>query len=379
MLSKFRDRLPFATSAIKSGRTDENSQSAPDWAATLQAMNNETDVRLTAREGGAAIPQNASGQASDAPIVRTEAEWQRDLLTARHRIEELESQLQRLERTLADPEKGQNAIVYYRLRAVWGLCHQQLNNLSRELRRKYEAPDLEAYRSRFLSDQQANLIALKAKISTLESEKQVVVEGIRKLENELTQLQGLFKKQQRQTLERAINRASEDLIPLNQDLDRLRAELKQAQDAKPPPYPGLSVHTKRAINAVLIALSQYFYLLFREDGIADMARTATRKPVSDVHFGLASDCLEIGMKVRELIAQARSDQERAERVRRRAEYLNTRLQYKNDNAAVPETDSVNSMPAKIQKGGNVLGSFSETVPVNVLAMNYWDLQEVLLR
>ena len=52
---------------------------------------------------------------------------ERDLLKAdagdlRIRNEELQRQLTNLEQMLADAERGQSAIIYYRLRAVWNTC-----------------------------------------------------------------------------------------------------------------------------------------------------------------------------------------------------------------------------------------------------------------
>ena len=72
-----------------------------------------------------------------------EAEAERTVLRAdvedlRKRHDELQRQLSSLEKMLIDPERGQSAILYYRLRAVWDTCRQQIKALAEELSTRQE-------------------------------------------------------------------------------------------------------------------------------------------------------------------------------------------------------------------------------------------------
>lgn len=195
--------------------------------------------------------------------------------------------LTNLQRMLADPAGGQNAILYYRLRGIWKLCSSNLELMAKRFIEKYEA------------------------------------------------------------------------------------ESKAQGNAKLP------VDKRRAINILLIAIAQEYYLLFAEDQLADMSRKAMLKSVETVNFGMAEECLEFQRKAFELTVRARNEKKFSNALNWRAKYLNDTLRF-DEGACLPRESSLNIMPSRVSKDKNALNNFSDSVRVNVLACNYWNLKAVLL-
>jgi len=340
-----------AAPAAEGGRTEGD---APVRLATSQAQvkaqsrNEETDGEM--RE-----PEPAPSKES----LRAE----RDRLAER---------LERLEQMLADPEKGQNAILYYRLRGIWSACHNDLVTLARQFRQKYEAESNRAASGTSDAERQAIASSLRA-ANAREKQFRGEVERIRFL---LHGRDKPFKVGEKQALKRELAEAEERLHEARKRV----AELRRDGAVTPPPRPRatLSVATRRAINTLLIALAQHYYLSYREEQVAEMALRAARKPVEDVYFGLANDCLALSRKARELVARSKSEQNRQEAVRRRAQYLHERLQYSDDDSAIPDEKSLRDLPTRIASGDEVFSNFGEMLSVNVLSHDYWDLSRALL-
>ncbi|MDN5863634.1 MAG: hypothetical protein L0I62_00225 [Gammaproteobacteria bacterium] len=216
---------------------------------------------------------------------KAQAEHTIELLTRER--DALGDRLASLERMLADPEGGQNAILYYRLRAIWRMCSRHLAAMAKRFTEKYVAQS-----------------------------------GVQ----------------------------TESDLPTDK---------------------------RRAINLLLIAMAQEYYLLFSESQIAEMARQAALKPVESVHFGLAEECLEFGRKARELAAFAYSDEHLSDTLRQRAKYLHQHLRFE-DKACIPRLGSLNSITSRVGTKGESLHDYANVVPVNVLALDYWNLKSVLL-
>lgn len=217
-----------------------------------------------------------------------QAEADRKIETLTRERDALAERLSSLEHMLADPETGQNAPLYYRLRAVWRFCGRNLQIMAKRFSAKYRT--------------------------------------------------------------QTGSRSNSDL-PLDK---------------------------RRAINTLLIALSQEYYLLFSEDQIAEMARQASIKPVESVHFGLAEECLRFGLKTRELAARARDEGIHGDLLRRRARYLHDTLRFEKGES-IPREDSLKSMPSRIGGSLDTMHGDVEIISVNVLALDYWNLKAALSR
>jgi hypothetical protein len=145
-----------------------------------------------------------------------------------------------------------------------------------------------------------------------------------------------------------------------------------------PAYLGIGIPARRAINVAMLAMTQYLYLHFMEHDIAQMARSAGTKPVSDTYFGPANDCLAMGVKMWEVVTKLRNDTLRNEKLKHRSEYLREKLSYASDADCVPEESSTGYLLPTTSNSAAIDTNLN-AIPVNVLALNYWDIQNLMLK
>lgn len=316
-------------------------------------------------------------------LGKTAAE--RDLL--RQKMEHLErslgktiEQFRELEQVLADPEQSTNAIVYYRLRAVWSICQQQLATLAQQTTARLTDPDRQRYERKIEADRQARRQAIEGRKSQVLAERVSILATIRNLEEELTRHNRVYQALARRGIERTLIAAREKLIPHDARLQALENELERADGETSPPYPGLPIGVRRDINLLLLALAQQNYLLFRADSVADHALAAHRKTLRDVRFGTAADCLMLDRSVREALVAFRGRSVDTAAVRRRAAYLRTKVRYASDRHTVPIVETLNFIHenpgAESERAQGT--AFDQPIPVNVLVLDYWNVQDVLI-
>lgn len=284
-------------------------------------------------------------------------------------------QLGSLEQVLGDAERGQGAVVYYRLRAVWETCRRQLHLLANELAGKFE----KAERGHIQEDHGRNRSRREQELTRqrgqLEHERRDLSIQLEELQQQLAAAKGLWNRHKRNQLQLEIDKLARQFKSVDTGKLELQAAMGTLQDQNAPAWPGLSIASRRSVNLWLLALAQYLYLQLTEYGIAEKARSAGTQAITDVNFGLASDCLTIGNHIYEVVVKLRNDKQRPETLRRRAEYLRTTATYASDRDTVPEESCLQYIAPAAPKAPGVK---SAGVAMNVLRMNYWDIQNILL-
>ena len=299
-----------------------------------------------------------------------------DVESLRKRHDELQRQLQSLEQMLSDPEKGQSAILYYRLRAVWDTCRQQLRSLADELSSRQEQVERAKHTELCEEQKSAQLAEMQRLLDMVDRNRQTLEAGIGEMEQELARLKRFWQRGKRRTLQQEIDTAREKIPPLSTRKAELMASMEQTRKAPLPAFPGLSVAAMRAINLALLALAQYLYLHFSEHNIGEMAKSAGTKPVSDVNFGMTNDCLAIGAQLREVVLKLRNDSTRPEKLKHRSEHLRQSAAYTGD-ATIPDESSLDYLLPPAANAA-AIDTRANAIPVNVLRLNYWDVQALLL-
>ncbi len=317
------------------------------------------------------------------PSVIPESENAKTWDTLQAERDTLAQRMRRLEAMLADPEKGQNAILYFRLRAIWAMCHSDLMALSQQFQEKYTATGSDNGNDTTVSATSAAHEAFTARRRVARARVRSLQEEQKRINYELHGREKPFKVGEKSALSKESTKIEKQLDAATRELATLQKNAPTAPIALPPSAPplrrnGPSLQTRRAINITLIALAQYFYLFYREDQIAAMALHASRKPVEDANFGLASECLALGSKVRDLITLSKNERNRHEDVRQRVKYLKHRLRYASNSDTIPDRYSVNTIPVRVDFHEGFLGNHDDSIPVNVLALNYWDVNKTLL-
>ncbi|HVA55312.1 MAG TPA: hypothetical protein VNI53_05895 [Gammaproteobacteria bacterium] len=307
---------------------------------------------------------------------------ERDLLKAdnaelRTRNEELQRQLTNLEQMLADAERGQSAIIYYRLRAIWNTCRQQLITLAGELAGRFEKAERGGFEEQTEKDRSRRLDELAQQFDKLERERRNLRNNLGELQKQLPNLKKFWHKNKRAEIQSQIEKLTKLFKPIESRKLELLAAMEQLRREKQQIWPGINVASKRIVNLWLLGLAQYLYLHFREYHVAEMARSAGIKPVSDVNYGLLNDCLTIGNHVYEVVVKLRGDKSRPEKLRFRVEHLRRKATYASDSDSVPEVSCLDYISIPSQTAPTI-DAEAQPLGVNILRLNYWDIQSILL-
>ena len=313
-----------------------------------------------------------------------EAEVERAVLRADvadlgKRAEDATAQLATLEKMLTDPEKGQNAILYYRLRAVWDLCRNQLRNIAEELSGRQDQLERKQYTEAYEQQRAAQLKDTQRLIEILDRDRQSLAGDIARMEAQIPGLKRFWHKKKREQLMEDIDEAMTKFAPIDRRRMELIKKLDAIKKAPVPAYAGIGVPARRAINVSMIAMAQYLYLHFMQYEIAPMARSAGLKPVMEVNFGGANECLKIGAQMWEVVMKLKSDTMRLEKLKHRSEYLRQKLTYASDQDSIPEEHSLDYLLPGAANSPQLDTTIMASIPVNVLHQNYWDLQNLLLK
>lgn len=359
-MAGWRQRLGFSAKDRIGRQSDNDGPLERDWS--------ELEDRLRSERIARALDE------SRAPETNVEAQLEKVSLER----DRLRARVFKLEEMLQDPEKGQNAILYFRLRALWKSCNQDLELLSKQFQEKYlsRAEPLGG-KSSSAHDSESEEAFKDATRQAEEWRKRIA-----SIRYELDESDVAYNSRKRADLTVALQQAESRLREAEVQIEELREGSGHFSESVIPTASRasaeLSVNIRRAINTLLLALSQHYYLLYREDQIAEAALSAAKKPVEDSYFGIADDCIRMERKVSELMAAAGREIDRQAIVRRRASYLHGRLRYSNEKSAIPLTESLNTLPSRVGVSEEPLSSYGEMLPVNVYSLNYWNVRDVLL-
>lgn len=300
-----------------------------------------------------------------------------ELETLRSQHLESQRQLNNLEQMLADAERGQSAIVYYRLRAVWDTCRQQLRLLADDLNSRFEKAERGGFEQDLGRERSHRLDELAQQFDKLERERRTLRNQLAELQQQMAGLQKFWHKRKRDMLQFQIDKLTRQFKPIETRKLELLASMEALRNQKPQTWPGISIASKRTVNLWLLALAQYLYLHLTEYNIAEMARSAGTKAIADVHFGLLNDCLAIGNHIYEVVVKLRTDKARPEKLRFRTEHLRTIASYASEQETVPDESCLEYIP-RTSHAAPTIDAEAEAVAMNVLRMNYWDIQNLLL-
>lgn len=283
-----------------------------------------------------------------------------------------------LEAMLADPERGQNAIIYFRLDALWKHCRQLLEARRNELAAKFETLE----KQKLLESFKANAVELQRqlerKFEQYDSIYQEMAENLKGLQERLRRSGKLWHYFRRKKLLVEIAEAEAQVSPVVSQRDECLAELERVRDREPPAFKGLSVAARREINLQLVAMAQYLYIHFSPNDLASLARSTQLKHPGETNFGTPQDCLAMEKPIRDAISALQKDEKRGERLKRRADYLRQNVQFAGNADCVPEVHAFNRITLALGGSGQAIDTVRGDLLVNVLEQGYWNLDELLL-
>jgi hypothetical protein len=285
----------------------------------------------------------------------------------------VQQELEQLESRLANPATAAAAITYYQLKELWNRCALRLAVLASELWKAEHDIEYRKHATNFRRGLYKSLSVIQRELHDVSRAGEALSAEILTLREGRSKRRGFWNFFRRRALTASIRIKRVQRRELTMRIGELTEEIQSCSSAQPPPFEGLPVATKRAINLALIAHAQELYLHFADQELASRAREASLRRVADVDYGSTKACREFSryLEGRYLLLQA--DQAFESRVQIRVAYLTSVTRYGRDKDTLPASDTLAAVPL-FMPAGDLCGQIS----VNVLAEEYWDIRAALL-
>lgn len=289
-----------------------------------------------------------------------------------------QQRLEQLENLLAEPLQAANALVYYQLRGVWSLCRRRLGRLARELSDRQQEREERHALVRFEQERDGQIALIDQKLGHLAERARHIDADLHQVVEQQRQLRGFWNHFRRRSLAERVEAVTAAREGLKSQIERLQGERRERELESPPGFPGLGIEGRRNINLALIAMSQQLLVDLAAHNVAGLAREAAMRAVTDVTYGSAVECAALSRTIEQVVRDLDTDEKVSAAVRRRAEYLRGRAQFRREADTVPVAGSFAVVPLAISDRGDPLPSDERVIPVNVLADEYWDIYAILL-
>lgn len=289
-----------------------------------------------------------------------------------------QQRLEQLEGLLADPERAANAAVFFQLRGVWQYCRRRLARLARELGTRQQEVELRRDTARFEEHRKIALISIEQRLVPL-IERRVSIEaelhGVRLQQVKLTSFWKLLARRRCAHAQSVLESA---LAGVQSQIERY--EKARHEKLKESVTPAVSINTdsKRAVNVSVIALAQELVVQLALHNVAQMARDASLRQVSDMRYGDLQSCHRTGQQVAKVLQQLDELDDLPDLVRQRAEYLRWQVEYLRDVDTVPIAASCAEIPLQLTAGDNPAPAGDRRLSVSVLGEEYWEIYSILL-
>jgi len=288
----------------------------------------------------------------------------------------VQEQLDALGELLADPSTGYSALVFFQLRALWKICHQQLSAFATDLTRQQETRETTRHKEECEAQRNARLTQaddrLGAAVADADEKRGRLTAALGEL-NRLTAFWHYFKRRRLQkTLEGLRNEgmAAEAIVVQSQ------SERASIEGEALPPFPGISLGARRNINLAIIGYAELICEHVDAFGLTARAKEAMARRVQEMNFGSRADCENYMQRVQKALAAVSGQKQINGSVKVKLDRLRQSCEYRNAADTVPTADSL--APASAAGTGRGVRNATAS-PWNVLAEDYWDLYTLLLR
>ncbi len=337
-------------------------------------------------EGGAASPdeerlmqlfQNRAGLKKAYADLKDEFHLLRDRLKQQEgatiRIQE---QMDALGDLLGDPKTGFGALVFFQLRALWKICHQQLSAFAADLTRQQEAREVAKHKADAEGEKNGRLadadLRLQAASAAANEQRRLLAEAQQEI-GRLTAFWHYFRRRRRL---KSLEALRSQLVMADQAVGDLHAELSAIEGEGSLEFPGLSLAARRNINLAIIGYAEVLCEHADAFGLAARAKEAVARRVHEMTFGTRADCESYMQRVQKAQQAVVNQKQITGLVRAKLERLRATCEYRNSEDTVPTADSLSPPVTDVEFDKPKTASANTW---NVLAEDYWDLYTLLLR
>ena len=286
-----------------------------------------------------------------------------------------QQRLEQLEGMLADPLQAANASAFYQLRGVWVSCKRKLTRLGKDLTVHQTDREQQAGVAKHQATLRAAAHVIDRQIEQGLQREGEVTEELRQLHERHAQLRGFWNVFKRRALLADADALEAELQVAQTHTERCKASKAEKLAQKGPEFGGLSIEGRRKINLALIAIAQEMFIHFNQRNISVLTREASVRQVSDVNYGDIETCRDLNIQITSRLRSLPVGDALVGKVRRRVQFLESQASYRMEADTVPVAGSFSDIQLELEDGSVTVGR--KSVPVNVLADEYWEIYSVL--
>lgn len=285
----------------------------------------------------------------------------------------LQQKLDFLENLLLDPDWVHSIVSHFQLRALNLRCEAKLAKFAEQLKQQREQKQHRKLLKSWDEQRTEEAEAIEREISGQRLKVQLLEDRLQTERHRLATMSGLMKMFRHRSLTTLLDKIATDIEAGQLEEKLLLERYDEVQNRQPPDTQGLDVATKRLINYMIIAYAQQLYLHFYEDDVATMAKEAGTKSVGAINYGGKESADTILALIKKRVESFENASDIADILQRRAKLIAEQARFREDEDAVPVTDSITTV-FDIKPDGKV-----KTGNCDLLGENYWNLSKVLSR
>jgi hypothetical protein len=281
----------------------------------------------------------------------------------------VEEQFAALEQYLGRAEEGYKSLAYFQLKGLWRTAAKRLEQFAAELtrqqkdrERRQQLAEFDRAKRERLADVDRELVEARVLADQLQAEQKL---GTQRM-NELVGFWNYFRRRKlEETLAtRALRvEAAQTVVT---DLSDARHEV---DSQAPPPFEGLSLEGRRAVNLAIIACAESLCDRLADGGLADLSRQTTLRRVYESDYGDREQCLALMERAARAVTDLEKRADDLADIKARTDRLRRTVVYRGAADAIPTQDSVLAPDAAARPNATP----------NVLLEEYFDVYSVLLR
>ena len=294
------------------------------------------------------------------------------------RIEQLETQLYKLEKHLTKPEHYQDLKVYYQLHLLWKTCNRYIHKFRDRLVDQQSDRERKQQLLEFNQTKTKAINAINERIQTAKENLDSATLKVHQLTTKINAKNSIFQYFAKQKLSQQHLLAHADESSAYSTLQEYYDERIKIESEPWPEFEGLDLAGKRSINIAMVALAQYFFISLSEMGLSHKCFQAYKKPVWELSYGepakqnliinLCADKLQYFSELKDLSTE----------VQNRMVLIKEQVEYKKETDAIPTLDSITKVANDFSDLALNVTLTDVDYEVNVLKENFWGLADLMI-
>ena len=281
----------------------------------------------------------------------------------------VEEQFAALEQYLGRAEEGYKSLAYFQLKGLWRAAAKRLEQFAAELtrqqkdrERRQQLAEFDRVKRARVADVDRELVEARVLADQLQAEQKLGTQR-------LNELGGFWNYFRRSKLAEALGTRALRLEAAQTVVTDLSDARHEVDSQAPPPFEGLGLEGRRAVNLAVIACAESLCDRLADGGLADLARQTTLRRVYESDYGDREQCLALMDRAARAAADLEKRADDLTDIKARTDRLRRSVAYRGATDAIPTQDSV--QPADAPARG-------QSTP-NVLLEEYFEVYSVLLR